>query len=500
MHKQIAFFLIIFGLATALSAQNDPAAKLPAKVAKADLIKDVQNCMNALIGSHPDPFKYNDSLAFLAENQRIMRQINLLSGDSIPNGQAYIYISNMVAMVRCGHTYPIGSLKKTDFTLPKAATTSLGDQFVVFDIKTADSIYNAAELLSINGVPLTEIRKQIGVPHAGDGLSPSFDVRSCAMKIFSYYQAFYGGTDTWSLGLKSLKGEMVTIVLPGEKIFKSKEELKAEKAATKDKPKETKTDSTKTVKPRDITLVKSKDAAKLFKLGLDTSVYVMDVNTFSFGKYKKFYRKSFKAIRKAQPKVLVIDLRNNTGGAVSNVMFLTGYLDTTVVTWDYTRNRKFVSEYNTNWVIKNWLYGKPGMSITGKKIGKTLRGDVDFKPHKKKKQYQPEQLYVLTNPLTFSGGSVTASILKQNSNATVVGMESGGGAYQFNALVSQNVKLPHSGIKFLIPVYHVDMLLSTVPDKGRGVIPDYTTYPTQQQLYNDDDAYMIRVIELAKKH
>jgi C-terminal processing protease CtpA/Prc len=128
-------------------------------------------------------------------------------------------------------------------------------------------------------------------------------------------------------------------------------------------------------------------------------------------------------------------------------------------------------------------YLKKSISWKGKK--KT------YKMPKPSKSVFSGQIYVLVNGRTYSAGSTLARYLKEFSNATFIGEETGTRYEGFAAGSQQYITLPNSGLRIGIPRYHIFFPQSTKQQtSNRGLLPDYQVEYTIQDRINDMDVVM----------
>ena len=90
----------------------------------------------------------------------------------------------------------------------------------------------------------------------------------------------------------------------------------------------------------------------------------MRIADFTTGKYKTFYKNSFKLIDSLKTKTLVIDLRDNTGGKLADIRNLYTYLaDTTFVFLQKSEIAARTSLWNIGYFQNTNLYQKCVRSI-----------------------------------------------------------------------------------------------------------------------------------------
>ncbi|MCU0336853.1 MAG: S41 family peptidase, partial [Sediminibacterium sp.] len=229
----------------------------------------------------------------------------------------------------------------------------------------------------------------------------------------------------------------------------------------------------------------------LRSLSIDTithSAYIR-LTTFSKGNLKGFFRRSFKKLRKENIQHLIIDLRENGGGRISNSIALTKYLKQTPKYLKQTPfkiadsvvaiSRKF--KYG-QYIQSSWLYWM-AMNIGA---SKATDGSIHYKRFELH-NYQPKErlafkgsTYLIQGGYTFSAATMVISALKGQDNITVIGEESGGGHYGNSAMHIPYITLPNSKLRVRLPLYR--MVLNQNIVKGRGIEPDIKIPPSSYAI------------------
>jgi C-terminal processing protease CtpA/Prc len=104
----------------------------------------------------------------------------------------------------------------------------------------------------------------------------------------------------------------------------------------------------------------------------------------------------------------------------------------------------------------------------------------------------------MTGGYTFSAATLVAENLKGQPNVTIVGEETGGGAYGNSAMFLTTVVLPNSGIRVTLPLYRM-VLNAKNPKNGRGVFPDVEVKPSSVYIKSGIDAKLEKVKELIRQ-
>ncbi len=241
---------------------------------------------------------------------------------------------------------------------------------------------------------------------------------------------------------------------------------------------------------------------RIRSLQTNNGISVMTINSFATGSHlKNFFRKSFKFIRKENIKDLVIDIRANGGGDISNYASLTKYIrkksfkvaDTAVA---ISNNFKPYAKY-----IKSSFFNSLGLLFLTKK-GSDGRYHFGYwkrrimKP--KVTNHFSGNTYVLTNGLTFSASSLFSSAVKGQQNVTLIGENTGGGWHGNSGIIIPDITLPNTKLKVRLPMFRL-VQYEHSPKTGTGVVPDFYIGPTIESSRKDIDRKMEFVKQLIKE-
>lgn len=228
----------------------------------------------------------------------------------------------------------------------------------------------------------------------------------------------------------------------------------------------------------------------------------MDLSSFSRGlRLKSFFKTSFKDLRDKRIKHLVIDVRGNGGGSVTNSTFLTKFIvdrkfkvaDSLYNNTRNSRYKKHIDGYFFNRLFMLFMTAK-------KKDGKYHFGYFErhyFKP--RKKHHFGHKVYVLTGGNSFSATTLFTQTVKPQENVIIVGEETGGGAYGNSAWLIPDLVLPSTGIRIRLPLFRL-VIDKNLPKDGRGVQPEVISVPTTEAIRRGADYKMEKVLELIRKH
>ncbi len=243
------------------------------------------------------------------------------------------------------------------------------------------------------------------------------------------------------------------------------------------------------------------NSVRLLKIDSVNHTAFMDLGSFGKGYgLKGFFRMSFKALQKNNIDHFIIDVRSNGGGSVTNSTFLTRFItdhDFKVGDSLYAiTKRKKYSRY-----IQNDFLNRLFMTFFARKKRDGLYHFGYFEKHyfkPKKKNHFNGKTYILTGGNSFSATTLFASSVIKQDNVTVVGEETGGGAYGNSAWLIPDVKLPETGVRFRLPLFRL-VIDKNYPKTGKGVQPEVESKPSVEAIRRGADFKVEKVMELIKE-
>lgn len=420
--------------------------------------KDAAALQRMVLKVHPSPDAYITKDSF----RTIIKGLMDFEGDSIAAKDWEIRIRHALLPIGCGHTYMARVKSKTKqkskYALPFQVFCQKDRIWAISGVDSVktDIIPAGAEILSIGNYKSADLIATMRRHQPSDGYNTTFQGRVINRDLyFNYLFMKYFSTDSvqfirWADRAGIEHYQKVKCLLEDELVGS-----------------ETKSDTTIKV------IHRSKKVPQFFFYHPEhDSIGVLKLNTFSGRAGTKLFQKAITDLNQKKTPYLVIDLRDNTGGNFSSSINLIRYIS----------NQSFKIEFSRR-LFRSWRHHLPKqylgrvasfanlglLRVFPPKIkhGKTYR-TIKYKPSKK--HHYNGQVFVLINGMSFSASSQTATFLKENSNAIIIGEETGGGSRAINGMQIPVLRLPESRLLIHIPQVHLKYQLGK--DEGKGVMPD----------------------------
>jgi len=409
-------------------------------------------------------------------------------------------LSMAAEKIKCGHTSvrlskafgKYAAKQNNDSFFPLAMKTWGGDSLVLTRnaFRKDSQLVRGTIIKSVNGLPVKELISQMSQLISGDGFSNNFKYQVISNNFALYYRYAFGMPNSYDIAYITPGGSTAI-----KRVFNYK--LRAD-----------------TTERRNIVL--APPAVKLTKkelrklqlrsnrsLAIDTANHLayMQLNTFSKNKLNSFFKETFKTLRKQGILNLIIELRENGGGSISKSTRLTRYItDHAFRVADSAVAKSFKYPFphqvkNGFWYkLEHWLVS-PRKQKDGYYHFKQLETKV-YEPFQK--NHFDGQVYIITGGYTFSASTLFIQPLKGQQNVTIIGEETGGGAYGNTAINIPDVTLPNTGIRIRLPLYRL-VTNKNLPHDGRGILPDIHVPPGSIYLKENIDPKMEKVKELIRE-
>jgi len=481
----VTIIVLMTGLSQQTGAQRLPPA-LP-KMSPAPLVADIVLLKKILEANHPSLYWYTskDSIDYYF-NETIAGITDSLNEMEYKNR-----LSKLVARIRCGHTTVRFSKAygrvAAQYRYPQfpLALKVWDDSLVVLgSAYRNDSIFKRGTIVTaINRQTPVQLLDTMYQYISTDGYGINHKSQIISSNFPGWYKTILGDADS-----------LYTIRYIDSTGIEKETTLKAYRPVV-DTGRRTRPE------PRGQTLtrreIRQLNLLNKRSMVIDTaaSTAFIRLTTFSGGRLKSFFRRSFKTLAKLSIQHLVMDLRENGGGNVSNSIRLTQYLaDKPFRVGDTVAaiSRKF--EYGR--YIKPTLIYWLAMNFGARK---EADGRIHYRRYERH-AYAPKEphhfngkVYLIQGGYTFSAATMFISQLQGQPNVKVLGEETGGGYYGNSAMHIPKITLPNSGIIVSLPIYR--LVMDKDRPKGRGIMPDVLIKPSSQAIR---EGYDIKIKEARK--
>ena len=478
--------LLCISCSTTKKASYDPFQKYSAT----QLREDFTVLENVLKSNHPSLYWYSSK----ATIDSYFNATAALLNDSLTEQQFKNKVSWAVSKINCGHTTVRSSKQAADYfsgkklpQFPLMVKVWDDSAVVIVNMLPTDSVIKRGTVItSINGKGIRPILDSIFQLIGTDGYSNNFKYQVVSFNFPAFYRNSFGTDSQYLIKYIDTFGEekerVIKNYVPENDTMKNPGFLPGG------------------IPRKELRKLKLERRRNLV---IDTSLNTafLSVNTFSEGKLVRFFVRSFRKIHQQNIKNVVLDLRLNTGGSVLACAKLSQYL----------RDKPFriadtIAAYSRTFPykkhIKPWFLYWLSMHLSGRQYDDGRIHFRYFEKHyykPKKKNHFNGKIYVLTGGYTFSAATLVTGNLKGQKNVTVVGEETGGGAYGNSAMFLTNIILPNTGIRVTLPLYRM-VLNADLPKNGRGVLPDVEVKPSSVYIKEGIDVKLEKVKDLIKKN
>ena len=474
-----------------------------------DLKSDIDYIQHKLQKLHPDLYHYisKKDLDYKFDSLRSSITTPLTSNDF------YFRLSPVIASIRQGHTQINPLTKKLKSAEKKNASSKGTTPLSLFDFELFDnklyitknyskdsSICAGTEVLAVNGTKPAELLNKYKPTFTSDGFNTTFINYRLAKGFSRYFYNENGLMDSISCELK-YKDSIRTLVLrkPVKAIPSTIKKTKEQIAAAKKLQQE----ESKRKRLYGYDALKRTYSKQLSFPTKDSSIAVIKIADFVKGNYRKFYKNSFRKLDSLKTQTLVIDLRNNTGGALRDVSHLYSYLayssfrfvtksevsSKTSLWHTVSFKNKPLWQQAAQTIFIPFIIGADVYSFLATNKGKD--GKYRF-PFPESKLVHPKagrfkgKVYVLINGGSFSASSLLSSNLQGSRRATFIGQETGGAYNGCVAGIMPVLTLPTSKLTIRFGLLVCQSSFQSKTD-GYGILPDKEINPTVQDRINGID-------------
>ena len=486
----IGFFLLGLLLMGCRSSRGDFDPNR--KYESASLKKDLAILQGVLESHHPGLYWYQTESEWRERLSLATNQLN----NPLTEPEFRKVLRPLVSNIRCGHTSVRASKKWQRYTdtlriqklFPISVKCWTDTLLVLGNLDPKDSLLvRGTQILSINGKTPKEIYASLFPYIFGDGFNESHKYQTLSGwgTFGNYYRQYLDSSSTLNLELIDVSGIRQSAV-------------RSYYTPVRDTSKKVPTAKLTKKQKR----VRRLEGIRSLQIDPKEKQALLRINSFSQnGRLRSFFRKGFKLLDQNNIEDLIIDVRNNGGGRVGNSTALTRYVT----------DRRFKIADSLYAVRRNSSYGKyiehnlaiqASMPFLTRKRKDGLHHFGYFERHfftPKKNNRFSGRVYILTGGNSFSATTLFVQAVKGQKNVTVIGEETGGGAYGNSAWEIPDVTLPHTGVRFRLPLFRM-VMNKEIPNDGRGILPDVYVGSTVESVRRNIDNKMQVAVQLIREN
>lgn len=483
----VSVLLVLFSCAST-SKNYNPNKKYSAQ----QLQQDYSLLRNILEKKHPSLYWYTSKDSMDMYFDKYYHDIK----DSMTEQQfGWKIIAPLTDKIHCGHTsfamskgYNNWAAGKRFSSFPLFMKIWNDTMVVTNNLNRRDSVLKRGTLInSVNGMNSAALKKAMFDYMTEDGDANNVNYIRLSSNFPYYHRNIFGISKNYTVDYFDSLGAKKVITIP---VFEQRRDS---------------TQRTRAAEPPggDRRQTREKKLLDMRSLAIDTinNTAIITLNTFSSGRLRKFYRQTFRYIKKAGITNVVLDLRSNGGGRINLSTLLTRYVSRTAfkvadTAFAVTKSLRPFTRY-----IKSGFINNLGLFFLTRK---NKDGLYHF-GHWERRLYQPKKanhfggnLYVLINGSTFSASAIFCNAVKGQPGITLAGEEAGGGWYGNNGILIPDMTLPNTHIRVRLPLFRLVQYKHVAKD-GRGVTPDVYIGANYDALIKGYDKKMQVVMEMIKE-
>ena len=445
--------LLILGLIISINSFSQK------KIAKKDLISDIDFLINKYEKIHPNLYAYQSEDIFKEQIQNLKNEIN----DSLTSFDIWLKLCPIINGLKHGHTDV--EVNQEDAQLVFGDFINKGYKFLPFSVYLIDStvcvrdIYTHSsdlkpgdKILSINGNKIEDVVSKLIGYQSGE--------------LYNYRLHYVERTFIWDYPLyyPSTSFEITY--------------------QTQNKTKITKLNGITYEDTEKYTAEVFKELPKYHFEVIKDSIGLISYNScegIDENVFKNFLDSTFSVLKQKKIQNLVIDIRQNGGGNSDlNSILLQYVYDKTFssyksidvkITEDIRKIHEFYAKFQNDTIIQ--------LDVKRNNSGKINR------------PFFSGNVFILTSVQTFSSGADCAMLFKDFNIGTIIGQETGGLPSCYGD--SYYFKLPNSGLEARVS-FKTFIRPSGIND-GKGVLPDVPINYSINDLLNKKDLEMEYVLK-----
>jgi C-terminal processing protease CtpA/Prc len=399
--------------------------------------------------------------------------------------------SETLAKIRCGHT-GLAMDEEMRAALTNARLFPLrvmleGKRLLVLFNDTTDdqTLRPGMEIIEINGRKVSDILERILLHLPADGDIETGKRARLQQNFGVNYWLFIDQAGDFTVKARDRAGKPISLKLAGVKDA----------------------DRTKNQNPVNAELQTNLDKLNWSRENLgvrflrDPEIAQIRIRGFGGQDYAQWMENTFKMLQEKGTRTLLIDLRNNGGGADMYGAMLVSYLtDKPFRYFDHINVKTIQPSFkeHTDWRTEREEQLRDGMTANpqgGYLVTKKLHPGVAEQPPGKYPFLG--QVMVLTDGGTFSTAADFCAVTHHLKRATFIGEETGGGYYGNNSGLQAMVTLPNTKLRLRLPMYEYWNAVPGYDGKRQGTRPDHGVQTKVENLLRGVDEQLELALKLA---
>lgn len=421
-----------------------------------------------------------------AAQEAALAELSLTFQEDLSYADAYLAISRMLAKLRCGHTYAnyynqpdlLKVILHRQANKVPFAMKWVGRRAVITrDLSAKQQIGAPAELVAIDGMPMSEMLDTLLTYVKGDGMRENMRLHSLQILADGSYEPF----DVFFPLLFPPQHGQYTLSLVDSGGVTRQVVVEAVDLPTR----------TARLSKRFPGEPRRYDDTWQFRMLAEDIGYLQlgDFSTYKMSMdWKAFLKDAFTQLVENEVPNLIVDIRDNEGGMDEVNLELGRYLIQEPFLYQpflyrtaYEYYPEALKPYTGSWDMSPMDLHKDSepdgdLFINGgmPKPEKMKEGDRAYRGN----------IYLMINAANSSATFYLANYARQSGTITLVGQETGGNRRGVNGGHMWFINLPHSRIEFDIPVF-ASFPLTDQPD--RGIVPDVVIPQSIEGLLSGKD-------------
>jgi Peptidase family S41 len=465
---------------TALPAGYDPARKF----SQQELRQDFAALRQVLEESHPGLYRYTPKKEMDADFERALQSIPT----AMDEREFYGVVTSLLSQIKDGHTrvYLASDFRK--FLDSSAKRIPLRVRMLnrrLYVLAGADDrVPPGSELLSIQGMPVTQITEAMFKHVSGDGDILTSKAAAIGDNFGLYYYLFLGQPETFKVEYRTPDKQKKISLLPAVTAETTKKLGEPADAGTQ--------------RPLRYEALSVPRAARF-----TIETFALPPPDQGQPDFALFLAATFEQIRKEGIEDLVIDLRGNDGGDNLGLPLFSYLTDRPFLFSDSAEaaSQTFSSLHQYAHLDTDFSKEFEQHLVAAGNGRFKVEGNDDLAPpmQQPQKESYAGRLWVLIDGDVFSATSQFCSLVRSHRRGVFVGEETGGGYHGNSSGEEVVMTLPASQLRIVVPLVRNEMAASDPAGAGRGIIPDYPFQMTIQQVLDKKDAELEYVMNLIQR-